>query len=131
MTWNELVRHVRAAGRYDDDQETERVLHAVLTALGGQLVGEERRDLAAALPAKARAVLTSQIPLTQPLDAPALVENVAARLATTAATARWDTSSVLTVLADLAGNHLTGRLLAQLPPGYALLFGRAELTTAA
>jgi hypothetical protein len=45
----------------------------------------------------------------------------------TPATARWDVSSVLSVLPTLAGEDLVHRILTQLPPGYALLFGRAEL----
>ncbi|WP_405655095.1 hypothetical protein [Streptomyces sp. NBC_00019] len=32
-------------------------------------------------------------------------------------------------MAQLAGEELLSRILAQLPAGYALLFGRAELTT--
>ncbi|MEK0100736.1 DUF2267 domain-containing protein, partial [Streptomyces sp. A475] len=35
---------------------------------------------------------------------------------------------VLPVIGDLAGPTLLDRILTQLPPGYALLFGRAELT---
>ena len=56
------------------------------------------------------------------------MEAVASRLGdATPATARWDVSSVLGVLPALTGEDLTDRVLAQLPPGYALLFGRAEL----
>ncbi|MFJ9846703.1 hypothetical protein ACIRYZ_40975 [Kitasatospora sp. NPDC101155] len=70
-----------------------------------------------------------RFPLTQFLDAPALVQAVATTLDTTLA-ARWDTSTVLTAHADLAGNQLTDRLLTQLPLGNALLFGCIVLTTA-
>lgn len=35
---------------------------------------------------------------------------------------------MLAVVGHLAGPELLDRVLAQLPPGYALLFGRAELT---
>ncbi|BFV58350.1 hypothetical protein KCMC57_up34540 [Kitasatospora sp. CMC57] len=131
MTWPHLVQQVRDFGRYDTDQEAERVLEAVLTALGRQLVGDERCDLAATLPDRARALLVSQIPLAQPVDAPAFVAAVATALDTTLASARWDASSVLAVLADLAGDRLTDRLTARLPVGYAFLFGRANLTVAA
>lgn len=40
-------------------------------------------------------------------------------------------SAVLGVAADTAGEELTRRILLQLPAGYALLFGRAELTQVA
>ncbi len=97
----------------------------VLAVLGSQLTGEERCDLAAALPDRARAVFAAQVPLPEPVAAPAFVEAVARVLNTSLTAARWDTSSVL------AGDHLTDRLLADLPRGYALLFGRADLTIAA
>lgn len=131
MTWHILVQQLRDLGHYDTDQEAERVLHAVLTTLGGQLIGEERCDLAAALPDPARVTFAGQIPLTQPLDARTFVETVADALNTSADTARWDASAVLTALARLAGEPLIDRVLTQLPRGYALLFGRAELTAAA
>ncbi|MGW3450281.1 DUF2267 domain-containing protein, partial [Streptomyces sp. NPDC001076] len=47
------------------------------------------------------------------------------------ATTRWDTGSVFSAVAALAGPDLLTRILRQLPSGYALLFGRAELTPAA
>ncbi|MCX5215320.1 DUF2267 domain-containing protein [Kitasatospora sp. NBC_00240] len=128
---DELINHVRSLGRYGDTQEAERVLTAVLTVLAGQLADDERRDLAAALPPEARALTTGQLPLTEPLTAPGFVDAVAARLATTVPTARWDVGAALTALADLTGPGLTQRLLAALPNGYALLFGRAQLVTAA
>ncbi|MFJ2189962.1 DUF2267 domain-containing protein [Kitasatospora sp. NPDC087861] len=126
-----LLQHVRTLGRCTCDEEAERVLHAVLAVLGSQLTGEERCDLAAALPERARAVFASQIPLPQPVAAPAFVEAVARALNTSLTSARWDASSVLAALADPAGDRLTDRILAHLPRGYALLFGRADLTAAA
>ncbi|MFF0416595.1 DUF2267 domain-containing protein [Kitasatospora sp. NPDC004745] len=126
-----LLQHVRTLGRYTTDEEAERVLHAVLAALGSQLTGEVRCDLAAALPERARAVFASQIPLPEPVAAPAFVEAAARALSTSLTSARWDASSVLAALADLAGDPLTDRILADLPRGYALLFGRADLVAAA
>lgn len=126
-----LLQQVRTLGRYTCDEEAERVLHAVLTALGSQLADEERCALAAALPERARAAFVDQIPLPRPVAAPAFVEAVAHALNTSLTGARWDVSSVLAALDDLAGGHLTDRLLAGLPRGYALLFGRADLAAAA
>ncbi|MFE0454876.1 DUF2267 domain-containing protein [Streptomyces sp. NPDC058914] len=129
--WSELIASVREAGQYPTTAEAERVTRIVLSALGGQVTGEERVDLARALPTEAAAVIASQIPLTRPQPAPEFVDTIAARIeGSTPATARWDVSSVLSVLPDLAGEDLIDRIIAQLPPGYALLFGRAELTPA-
>ncbi|MEV7180049.1 DUF2267 domain-containing protein [Kitasatospora sp. NPDC093679] len=126
-----LLQQVRTLGRYSDDEEAGRVLDTVLTLLGSQLTGEERCDLAAVLPEQDRAVLVSQVPLPEPVTAPAFVEAVARALHTSLACARWDTSSVLAALADHAGDELIDRLLVRLPSGYALLFGRADLAVAA
>ncbi|GHA07580.1 hypothetical protein GCM10010372_03590 [Streptomyces tauricus] len=99
----------------------------MLAALGRQLTGEEGLDLAACLPAEAALVLTGQSPDAQPLTGWGFVKDLATRTGGTPATARWDTGAVLTAVADLAGPDLLDRVLARLPSGYALLFGRAEL----
>jgi uncharacterized protein (DUF2267 family) len=126
-----LLQQVRHLGRYTSDAEAERVLHTVLAALGSQLTGQERHDLAAALPSRARNAFTSQIPLPHPVPAPALVEALAHTLDTSLTSARWDASTVLAALTPLAGDDLTDRILTRLPRGYALLFGRADLVPVA
>ncbi|MFI7414588.1 DUF2267 domain-containing protein [Streptomyces sp. NPDC049627] len=126
--WSELIDGVRDAGQYATTAEAERVTRIVLSALGGHVIGDERVELARALPEEAARVIASQIPATRPLTAAEFVDSVAARIeGATPATARWDVSSVLSVLPKLAGDDLLDRILRQLPPGYALLFGRAEL----
>ncbi|CAG7657965.1 DUF2267 domain-containing protein [Actinacidiphila bryophytorum] len=131
MTWNHLIAQVRDRGRYDSDQEAADVLRAVLAALGGRLVGEERCELAAVLPVEARTHFAAQIPLTEHADAPAFVATVADALNAAPAQARWHTTSALAALAEVAGQSLTDRILAGLPRGYALLFCRADLQAAA
>ncbi|MFJ9448452.1 DUF2267 domain-containing protein [Kitasatospora sp. NPDC101235] len=126
--YRRLLQQVRTSGRYPSDEEAERVLDAVLALLGSQLTGDERCDLAAALPERARAVFAAQIPLPHPVAAPAFVETLAHTLGTSLTAARWDASSVLATLTD---DRLTDRLLAHLPRGYALLFGRADLAAVA
>ncbi|WP_250400651.1 DUF2267 domain-containing protein [Streptomyces cellostaticus] len=130
--WEALTEAVREAGRYSTAAEAERVTRTVLTALGGHVTGEERVALAQALPREAGTLVASRIPANTPLSARDFVESVADHLGdATPATARWDVSSVLGVVADIAGESLTTRVLAQLPPGYALLFGRADLAATA
>ncbi|MEU9440472.1 DUF2267 domain-containing protein [Streptomyces sp. NPDC048304] len=126
--WHELTERVREAGQYTTRAEAERVTRIVLSALGGHVTGDERVALVQALPQEAGRVIASQIPATHPLTAREFVDSVATRIeGATPATARWDVSSVLSVLADWVGDPLTTDLLTQLPPGYALLFGRADL----
>jgi uncharacterized protein (DUF2267 family) len=130
--WQELTERVREAGQYTTRAEAERVTRIVLSALGGHVTGDERVALAQSLPREAARVIASQIPATHPLTARQFVESVATRIeGSTPATARWDVSSVLSVLATWVGDPLTTRLLTQLPPGYALLFGRGDLAATA
>ncbi|KUL50205.1 MULTISPECIES: DUF2267 domain-containing protein [unclassified Streptomyces] len=132
MRWSELIEAVRRTGQYPTAEEAERVAGVVLSALGGQVTGEERVDLARRLPPEAARLIADQVPEVRPHTAPEFVESVARRLeGATPATARWDVSSVLAVLSDAAGDELVDRLLGLLPSGYALLFGRAELAPAA
>jgi uncharacterized protein (DUF2267 family) len=131
-SWTGLVEAVREAGQYATRAEAEHVTRVVLSALGDHVTGEERVDLARALPEEAARVVASRIPLNSPLSAPQFVDAVAARTeGATPATARWDVSSVLSVLPALVGDELVDRVLAQLPSGYALLFGKAELVLTA
>ncbi|MFC7304461.1 DUF2267 domain-containing protein [Streptomyces monticola] len=132
MRWSRLIDGVRRAGQYGTAAEAEHVTRIVLSALGGQVVGEVRVELAHRLPEEGARVLAAQIPVTQPLTAAEFVDDVAARIeGATAATARWDVSSVLSAVAECVGGELVTRTLAELPRGYALLFGRADLVPAA
>jgi uncharacterized protein (DUF2267 family) len=87
----------------------------VLRALGRQLTGDERVDLAACLPAEAALAFTSQIPDPQPLTGWGFVKDLATRTGTTPAVARWDTGAVLAVICHLVGTALLDRILNQLP----------------
>ena len=132
MTFRELLVAVAVAGGYETDAEAEEVTRAVLAALGAHVTGEERVALARSLPEEAARTIADEIPLEQPLDAPGFAAAVAARLpGATPATARWHIGSVLTVIGNVVGDDLVTRILSRLPRGYALLFGRAELTWAA
>ncbi|MEW1751584.1 DUF2267 domain-containing protein [Streptomyces angustmyceticus] len=131
MTFEQMLEKVRYEGVYPTRERAEEVVRLVLSGLGRQLTGDERVELAARLPFEAASLLTSQIPDTQPLTGWAFVKDLAARAGATLATTRWDTGSVLTTVAALAGPDLLTRILRHLPTGYALLFGRAELTRAA
>lgn len=131
MTFTQMLERIRYEGAYPTRERAEDVTRAVLAALGRQLTGDERVDLAACLPVEAALTFTAQIPDCRPLTGWGFVKDLATRTGGTPATARWDTGAVLAVVGQLAGSGLIGRVLTQLPPGYALLFGRPELTRAA
>ncbi|MEV7991255.1 DUF2267 domain-containing protein [Streptomyces sp. NPDC086077] len=131
MTFEQMLERVRHEGAYATCAQAEESVGAVLAALGRQITGDERVELAARLPHEAAVAFTAQIPATERLTGWGFVKDVASHTGGTAATARWDTGTVLRIVAQLAGEELLSRILAQLPSGYALLFGRAELTQAA
>ncbi|MEU4038441.1 DUF2267 domain-containing protein [Streptomyces collinus] len=129
--YQQMLEQVRYEGAYPTREKAEEAVRLVLAGLGRQLTGDERVELAARLPVEAARILTGQIPGTQPLGGWAFVKDLAARSGASLATTRWDTGSVFSAVAAHAGPDLLTRILHQLPSGYALLFGRAELTQAA
>lgn len=131
MTYEQMLEKVRYEGAYPTRERAEQAVRLVVSGLGRQLTGEERVELAARLPHEAARILTEQVPDVRPLTGWALVKDLAGRAGAPLATTRWDTGSVLSTIAALAGPELLTRILNQLPTGYALLFGRAELTQAA
>ncbi|WP_030257219.1 DUF2267 domain-containing protein [Streptomyces violens] len=131
LSYAQMLERVRYDGAYPTRERAEEVTRAVLAALGRRLTGEERVELAARLPRQAAQIFTAQIPETDSLTGWFFIKDLAARTGGTLATTRWDAGSVLGVVAHLAGPSLLDRILAQLPSGYAILFGRAELVQAA
>ncbi|MGW2842032.1 DUF2267 domain-containing protein [Streptomyces sp. NPDC001493] len=127
MTYEQMLERVRYEGAYPTRARAEESVHAVLAALGRQLTGDERVDLAQSLPVEAALPLTAQIPSLERLSGWGFVKDLASRTGGAAATARWDTGAVLKIVAELAGPDLLARILRQLPDGYALLFGQVEL----
>ncbi|WP_432109932.1 DUF2267 domain-containing protein [Streptomyces sp. AA1529] len=128
MTYHRLVERVRYDGAYPTRERADAVLHAVLTSLGRRLPEEERTELADVLPEEAARFLTATAHEPERFTGWEFVADLASRTGGTPATARWDTGTVLELVAKLAGEDLIARILDRLPAGYALLFGRAELT---
>ncbi|MGW1848808.1 DUF2267 domain-containing protein [Streptomyces sp. NPDC001966] len=128
--YEQMLDKVRYEGAYPTPERADEAVRLVLAGFGRQLTGDERLDLAACLPLEAARELTAQIPDPQPLTGWAFVKDLAARTGTSLATTRWDTGSVFAAVTAHAGPDLITRILHQLPTGYTLLFGQAELTPA-
>jgi uncharacterized protein (DUF2267 family) len=131
MTFPQMLERIRYEGAYPTRERAAEAAQLVLAGLGRQLTGDERVELAARLPVEAALLFTAQIPATELLTGWGFVKDLATRTGASPATVRWDAGAVLAAVADLAGEGLLTRILQQLPAGYALLFGRAELTRAA
>ncbi|MGW8065253.1 DUF2267 domain-containing protein [Streptomyces ziwulingensis] len=129
--YDRMLEQVRYHGAYSTRERAEEVASAVLAALGRRVTGEERVELAACLPREAAEIFAAQMPVPEPMTGWAFVRDLADRTGGSLATTRWDVGSVLGVVARLAGPDLLDRVIAQLPSGYGILFGRAELTQAA
>lgn len=126
--YGDLLEAVRISGRYLTTAEAERTTASVLSAFTGQLTGDVRVAFLRSLPLEAEDSVLRGIRNEPRRTARAFVDSVAARTeGATHATARWDISTVLTAVATRMGDELVRRVLRALPPGYALLFGRAEL----
>ncbi|MGW5449803.1 DUF2267 domain-containing protein [Streptomyces asiaticus] len=129
--YERMLEKVRYEGAYPTRERADEAVRLVLAGLGRQLTGDERVDLVGCLPLEAAHVLAEQIPDPQPRTGWSFVEDLAARTGASLATTRWDTGSVFCAVAAYAGPDLLTRILHQFPTGYALLFGRPELTQAA
>ncbi|MFJ3908215.1 DUF2267 domain-containing protein [Streptomyces vinaceus] len=127
MTFEQMLERVRYEGAYPTRERAAEAVHHVLGALGRQLTGDERVDLAQCLPVEAALTLTAQIPDNEHLTGWGFVKDLASRTGVSPAVARWDAGAVLAVLARLTGPDLLTRILHRLPGGYALLFGQPEL----
>ncbi|WP_411104809.1 DUF2267 domain-containing protein [Streptomyces sp. cmx-4-9] len=122
-----FLEHVQDRGEYGTHDEADRVVRVVLALLGAHVVGSERAELAARLPEAYALILLNPLQAAEPLTPERFVHATAAWIeGASRATAMWDVSAVLSVVADAAGEDLTRRLLVQLPPGYDALFGRPQ-----
>ena len=128
MPWHTFLAEVQSRGEYDTPDEAERAARVVLALLGAHLVGQVRADLAARLPETFALILLNPLQAREPLSPERYIRAVAAWIeGATEKTATWDTSAVLSVAADAAGDELMEQILLQLPDGYDLLFGRPQI----
>jgi uncharacterized protein (DUF2267 family) len=129
MRYDEFLHEVRELGEYADQDEAERVAHAVLGTLAPRLPAESVAHLAAQLPD----------PLSEPLRRGGLEEaesfgveeyldRVAAATGARPLTAEWDASATLTAVAENVSGGELDKLLSQLPSDFATLFGHPELS---
>ncbi|MFI9742417.1 DUF2267 domain-containing protein [Streptomyces sp. NPDC052494] len=121
-----LLDRVQERGGYDERPEAAGAVHSVLEVLGAHLVGGDRTDLAGLLPRQCGPLLVDSVPASQPLTPSGFVEAVAARDDVAVTEARRAVTAVLATIADVADDALLRRILTQLPPGHAGLFGRTD-----
>ncbi|MEV6837206.1 DUF2267 domain-containing protein [Streptomyces sp. NPDC051133] len=123
MSLDAFLTQVTERAGYERPQEGARAVQNVLEVLGAHLVGDDRTDLAALLPEGCGSLLTAAEPANEPLTPALFVEAVADRSTEDLVEARREIDAVLPTLAEAADDALLRRLLTQLPPGHAGLFG--------
>ncbi|MGW7070473.1 DUF2267 domain-containing protein [Streptomyces sp. NPDC054855] len=121
-----LLDRVRERGGYADRQQAAGAVQGVLEVLGEHLVGDDRTDLARLLPRQCGSLLTEGSPAGEPLTPAAFVAAVGARVDADARQARRAVNAVLATVAEVADDALLRRIITQLPPGHAGLFGRTD-----
>ncbi|MFG2056186.1 DUF2267 domain-containing protein [Micromonospora sp. NPDC048930] len=128
MKYHEFLAALRDRGEYRDTAEAEQVAQVVLATLAARLDPGEVKDLASQLPAEAAAMLTRQAGPVERFGVQEFLRRVAAANPASERTAEWDASAVLSTVADAVSGGEINDVLTQLPSGYAVLFGKPNLT---
>lgn len=128
MKYDEFLAVVRDRGEYASQDEAEKVTASVLEVLGARIPPGEAKDLAAQLPGPLGEVLQRAASPAESFGTEEFCSRVAERTGGRPRTAEWDASAVLSTVAEsIAGGELN-QILSSLPSGYAVLFGKPELT---
>lgn len=130
MRYDEFVAQVRDRGEYGDQEEAAGVARAVLEVLGDRITPAEAGDLAAQLPGPLGEALTRAggDAAAGTFGVEEFCRRVGERTHARPRTAEWDAGAVLSTLADAVSGGEVNQILSQLPSGYAVLFGKAELS---
>lgn len=129
MKYDQFLAEVRHRGEYSDSDEAARVSQAVLEVLASRVTPTEANDLAAQLSGPLGEVVSrSGGSQAATFGVDEFCQRVADRTGTEPRTAERDASTVLSTVADSVSGGELNDLISQLPSGYAVLFGRADLS---
>ncbi|MFD7996158.1 DUF2267 domain-containing protein [Streptomyces mexicanus] len=130
MQHHEFLARVRELGEYDSQDEAEKVTEAVLGVLAQRISPGEVEDLASQLPAPLGQTLAEAKPeQAESFGIEDFYRRVADRTGARPRTAEWDAGAVLTTLAGAISGGELNQILSQLPSGFAVLFGKADLAS--
>ncbi|MEU3527963.1 DUF2267 domain-containing protein [Streptomyces sp. NPDC038707] len=127
MKLAEFLDRVRDRGEYHSPEEAEHISTSVLRVLAARIPSQEADDLADRLPAPLDDVLHGHPARPEALGLEEFLRRVAQQTGARPRTAEWDAGAVLSTVADAVPGAEVDHLLAQLPTGYADLFGRPDL----
>lgn len=128
VKYDEFLARVRERGEYSSQDEARQVTEAVLGVLASRISPGEANDLASQLPGPLQHALTDgEGKQAEKFGIKEFYQRVAQRTGARPRTALWDASAVLTTVADAVSGGELNQVLSQLPSGYAVLFGKADL----
>ncbi|WP_017586819.1 DUF2267 domain-containing protein [Nocardiopsis ganjiahuensis] len=129
MRYDEFLAEVRELGEYENQREAEEVTTAVLTVLASRLPAEAVEKLVAQLPEQLKeGPRRAQQPEPEAFGVEEFHERVAKLAGGRALTAEQDAGAVLTTVAGAVSGGELNQLLSHLPSGYAVMFGKPELS---
>ncbi|WP_028813659.1 DUF2267 domain-containing protein [Streptomyces flavidovirens] len=129
MRHDEFLARVRERGEYANQEEAAQVTKAVLDVLAHRITPGEVKDLAAQLPAPLKAALQANgDQRVKSYGVEEFCRRVAERTGARPRTAQWDASAVLSTLAEAVSPGELNQIISQLPSGYAVLFGKPDLS---
>lgn len=129
MQHHEFLARVRELGEYGDQDEAANVTAAVLSVLAQRISPGEVDDLASQLPGPLGPMLSeAKLEQAESFGIEEFYRRVAKRTGARPRTAQWDASAVLSTLAGAVSGGELNQVLSQLPSGYAVLFGKADLS---
>jgi len=128
MKYDGFLARVRERGEYHNQEEAADVSASVLQVLAQRISPGEVEDLASQLPDPLGQVLHDALPQqARSFGIEEFYRRVAVRTGARPRTAQWDASAVLTTVADAVTGGELNQIISQLPSGYAVLFGKADL----
>ncbi|MFF4213167.1 DUF2267 domain-containing protein [Streptomyces sp. NPDC001796] len=130
MQHHEFLARVRELGEYESQDEAAKVTDAVLSVLAQRISPGEVDDLASQLPGPlGQALVEAKQAQAESFGIEEFYRRVAERTGARPRTAQWDASAVLTTLAGAVSGGELNQIISQLPSGYAVLFGKADLAS--
>ncbi|MEV0976457.1 DUF2267 domain-containing protein [Streptomyces sp. NPDC049915] len=128
MRYDEFLARVRERGEYDSQDEAAEVTEGVLSVLAQRISPGEVDDLGSQLPGPLGQTLAAAKPQqAESFGIEEFFRRVAEKTGARPRTAEWDASAVLTAVADAVSGGELNQVISQLPSGYAVLFGKADL----
>ncbi|MEU6094956.1 DUF2267 domain-containing protein [Streptomyces sp. NPDC047079] len=128
MRYDEFLARVRERGEYNSQDEAAKSTEVVLSVLAQRITPGEVDDLASQLPGPLGQTLAgAKQQQAESFGIEEFYRRVAERIGARPRTAEWDASAVLTTVADTVSGGELNQIISQLPSGYAVLFGKADL----